>query len=236
MNTSIKKKILAILKFAILILLVVGLPLYIYFFNHHVIEQMSSIKGVKAFFARYRTQSVLIYLAAQVVQIVICVIPGQWMQITAGLIWGFWPGYFWSILGAFFGSVITYYLARLLGRDAMHLFFGKAKVEKYEAMFNSKRALVIVFLIYLIPGMPKDFCNYLAGLSELRLRPFLILSLIGRTPGMMISLVFGKQVGTGNWSVAIIIAAIAVALCVIGLIFRKKWMAGLDKIFDKLTR
>jgi uncharacterized membrane protein YdjX (TVP38/TMEM64 family) len=234
-SNQVLKKILAILKFAILIGIIVGIPLYIYFFQHEWIDQLSSIENIKALFRRYQTQSILIYLAAQVIQIIICVIPGQWMQITAGLAFGFWGGYLWSITGAALGAVVTYYLARWLGRDAMHLFFGEEKVERYIKAFNSKRSMIIVFLLFLIPGFPKDILCYLAGLSEMKLKPFLVFSLIGRTPGMMGSILIGMQVGAHRWNVVILISVIAVILFVLCMIFRKRLMQWFNDFYDKVS-
>ena len=88
-----------------------------------VIHSFSSMENVRALFAQYKAQSVLFYILAQVMQIVICVIPGQWLQFTAGYMWGFWLGYLYSLIGALIGSVLTYYIARILGHDAMHLIF-----------------------------------------------------------------------------------------------------------------
>lgn len=99
--------------------------------------------------------------------------------------YGFWLGYLYSLIGAFLGSVLTYYIAKILGHDAMHLTFGEEKIKSMLETLNSKKAVVLVFLIFLIPGVPKDLCNYVAGLSEMKLKPFLIVSLIGRSPGMM---------------------------------------------------
>ena len=99
---------------------------------------------------------------------------------------------------------------------------------------NSKKAVVLVFLIFLIPGVPKDLCNYVAGLSEMKLKPFLIVSLIGRSPGMMGSLLIGRQIYTGGYVSAAIIAAVAVVLFVLGLIFRKKITVFLDKCYERL--
>ncbi|MGI6722122.1 MAG: TVP38/TMEM64 family protein [Anaerovoracaceae bacterium] len=232
-NQSLKK-VLAILKFAILAGIVIGIPLYLYFCQHDFIAKMSSLHAVQQFFKKYETQSVLIYLGAQILQIVICFIPGQVLQITAGLAYGFWVGFLWCMVGCAMGTVITFYLAKFLGRDAMHLFFGKEKVQKYEAMFNSKRAFVVVLLVYLIPGIPKDLCCYLAGLSEIKLKPFLILSLIGRTPAMMASLLIGMQLGVGRWQVTVAILAGGAVLLILGLIFRKKLMSLFNKIYEKL--
>ncbi len=226
----------SILKLALLIFILIGLPAYIYFYQPELIENMSSMENVNAFFERYKAESVFVYVGAQVVQIVICIIPGQWLQFAAGYMYGFWLGFFFSLVGAAAGSVITYYLAKLLGRDAMHLIFGEAKINDFIHKLNSKKAIVVVFLIFLIPGVPKDLCNYAAGISEMKLKPFLIVSLVGRSPGMMGSLLIGRQVEAGNYTGAIIVTVIAVILCVIGIIMRKKLTVWLDKAYDKLYK
>ena len=225
-----------IFKFALLLFILIGLPFYIYFFQHDLIENFSNMENVNAFFAEYKTRSVFIYIGMQIVQIVICIIPGQWLQFASGYMYGFWLGYLYSLIGAFLGSVLTYYIAKLLGHDAMHLIFGEEKIRKMLKTLNSKKAVVLVFIIFLIPGVPKDICNYAAGLSEMKLKPFLIVSLIGRTPGMMGSLLIGRQIGTGGYVSAVVIAVIAVILFLLGLIFRKKLTLLLDRAYDKLMR
>lgn len=225
-----------ILKLALLLFILVGLPLYIYFYQPEVIERMSSLENVNAFFKQYKAQSIFVYIGAQVAQIVICIIPGQWLQFAAGYMYGFWLGFLFSLIGAAIGSVITYYLAKLLGRDAMHLIFGEQKINEFIHKLNSKKAVVIVFLIFLIPGVPKDLCNYAAGISEMELKPFLIVSLIGRSPGMMGSLLIGRQIEAGDYTGAIVIAVIAIVLFIVGIVMRKKLTIWLDKAYDKLYK
>lgn len=230
------KVVSSILKFALLIFILIGLPAYLYFYHPALIESMSSLENVNEFFDQYKAESVFVYIGAQIAQIVICIIPGQWLQFAAGYMYGFWLGFLFSIIGAAAGSIITYYLAKLLGRDAMHLIFGEAKINDIIHKLNSKKAIIVVFLIFLIPGVPKDLCNYAAGISEMKLKPFLIVSLVGRSPGMMGSLLIGRQVEAGNYTGAIVIAVIAFLLCIIGIIMRKKLTVWLDKIYDKLYK
>lgn len=230
------KTVSTILKFSLLLLILIGLPLYIYFFQPQIIDSMSSMENVNAFFQRYHAESILVYIGAQILQIVICVIPGQWLQFAAGYMYGFWFGFFYSLIGAALGSVITYYLAKLLGRDAMHLIFGEARINEFIHKLNSKKAIIIVFLIFLIPGVPKDLCNYAAGISEMKLKPFLIVSLVGRTPGMMGSLLIGRQIEAGHYTGAIVVAALAVILCVVGIVMRKRLALWLDKAYDRLYK
>lgn len=224
----------AVLKFALLLVILIGLPLYIYFAHHEWIQMFSNMENVEALFKEYKAQSVFIYIGSQILQIVICIIPGQWLQFAAGYMYGFWLGYLYSLIGAFLGSVLTYYIAKILGHDAMHLIFGEEKIKSMLETLNSKKAVVLVFLIFLIPGVPKDLCNYVAGLSEMKLKPFLIVSLIGRSPGMMGSLLIGRQIYTGGYVSAAVIAAVAVVLFVMGLIFRKKITVFLDKCYERL--
>ena len=230
------KVISTILKFALLLLIIIGLPLYIYFFEPQLIDSMSSMENVNALFEHYHAESILVYIGAQILQIIICVSPGQWLQFAAGYMYGFWLGFLYSIIGAAIGSVVTYYLAKLLGRDAMHLIFGEARINEFIHKLNSKKAIVIVFLIFLIPGVPKDLCNYAAGISEMKLKPFLIVSLVGRSPGMMGSLLIGRQIEAGNYTGAIVVAAVAVVLCVVGIIMRKRLTGWMDKAYDRLYK
>lgn len=238
-KNKLRKKIkifTSIFKLILLLLILIGLPLYIYFYHYDLIELFSDIESVEAFFDNYKAESVFIYIGIQILQIVICIIPGQWLQFASGYMHGFWLGYLYSIIGAFLGSVLTYYIAKILGNDAMHLIFGEERITEFLQKLNSKKAVVLVFLIFLIPGVPKDLCNYAAGLSEMKLKPFLVVSLIGRTPGMMGSLLIGRQIGNGGYVSAVVIAAVAVILFALGIIFRNKLAALLDKCYDKLMK
>ena len=230
------KKVLSLIKLGLLILIIIVIPFYIYFVHPELLSRVSSIDKVRQLFSDYGNSAVFLYILAQVTQIVICIIPGQWLQIGAGIAWGFWIGYLLSFLGALIGSIITYYLADWLGRDAMHVFFGEEQVEHYTELFNSKKALIIVFLVYLIPGLPKDLCSYVAGISKMKAKPFIIISLIGRTPGMMGSLLFGQQLGEGGYIGAVIICIIAILLFALGIIFHKKIIKWSDKIYEKLMK
>ena len=215
-------------------MILIASPLYIYFCHHELLEDMSNIRNVEHLLLQYKKEGALIYIAAQIVQIIICIIPGQALQIAAGYLYGFWIGLVLSIIGATLGSIAVFYLARLLGHDAMQILFGERKINEMLGNLNSKKGMILVFIIFLIPGIPKDLCTYAAGLSELRLKPFLIVSIIARSPGMMCSLAIGRQVMNGNYTSAIVIAVIVAILFLFGLLFRNKVIAFFDKAYDKL--
>ena len=230
------KVLSVILKFALLLIILIGIPLYIYFFQHQLIEQMSSIESINAILNEYKGYSILIYIAAQILQIIICIIPGQGLQFAAGYAFGFWLGLLFSLIGAAIGAVISYYLAKLLGQGFLYLIFDDKQMENFIDKLNSKKAIMAVFAIYLIPGLPKDACSYAAGISNMKLKPFLVVSLIGRTPAMAGSLLIGNQVEVGAYTLAILIAAVAVILFILGIVFRNKITDILDRAYDGLYK
>ena len=229
-----RRKILAVLKLIALAVIIVGVPLYIYFFHHDLIDSFSNIKELEQTIRSYRSQSILIYIAAQVIQVVLSVIPGQALQFAGGYLFGTLLGLLFSVIGIAIGSTLAYYVARILGRDAVHLFFGKRKVTEMLDLMNSPKGLIVTFVIFLIPGVPKDLCSYAAGLSNLKLRPYLIVSMIARIPGMLGCLIIGQQVGAGGYTSAAVIAAIALVLLLLGVIFRKRILDTAYKLTDKL--
>ena len=228
--------ILSTVKIAVLVLLVIGVPLYLYFFKMDWLRGFKDIESIVAFLNQYKSQSILIYIGFQIVQIVISVIPGQVFQMAAGYLFGFWPALLYAMTGAVIGTGVSFLLAKLLGRDFLHLFFGEEKMSYYIERLNSRQAYTIVFFLYLIPGLPKDMISYAAGASEMRFKPFLLLSAVGRLPGMIGCLLMGTMVENGNYTGVIILAILAVIACGLCLFYRKKINAWLDKMHKKIVR
>lgn len=234
-NTKKIKVIFSILKLGILIGIVIAIPLYIFFYHHDFIDQFKSFDDIIAFLNMYKTESILIYIAVQILQIVISVIPGQAFQFAAGYLFGFPMGLVYSIIGAVAGTTLTYYLARILGQDAIHIFFGEERIKYFLERLNSKKSYTIVFLIYLIPGLPKDIVSYVAGISHMTFKPFLIISLIGRLPGMAGSLLIGALYFKSHYIAMAVIGIIAIVAFLVCIIKRKKIITFMDKFYDRIT-
>ena len=118
----------------IFLAIIVGIPLYLYFFQKDLINEFfRAWKTFTVFLRNIKLREIFFYIGAQALQIIICIIPGQWLQFGAGYVYGFWLGYLFSLIGALVGTVLTYYIAKVLGHDAMHLIFGE---EKFRKMVN----------------------------------------------------------------------------------------------------
>lgn len=162
--------------------------------------------------------------------------PDRAFQFAAGYLYGFIPGLLFSCIGAVIGTSISFFLAKLLGKDAVHLFFGEERMAYFLERLNSKRAYTIVFLLYVIPGLPKDVVSYAAGISEMKFKPFLILSLLGRIPGMAGSLLIGAFYMKEHYIGMAIVAVLAVAAFCLCVAYRKGINKYLDRFYDKIAK
>ena len=226
--------ILSVIKISLLVLIVVGIPLYLYFFKLEWLRGFRDIDKIVEFLNSYKSESALIYIAFQIIQIVISVIPGQVFQVAAGYLFGFWNALLYAMVGAVIGTGLSFMLARLLGRDFLHIFFGEKKMSYYIERLNSRQAYTIIFFLYLIPGIPKDMLSYAAGASEMRFKPFILLASVGRLPGMIGCLLIGTMVENGKYVGVGILLGIAVVACILCVLFRKRINVFLDKFYDKI--
>ena len=225
----------SILKLAVLFGIVIGLPIYVYFAYPELIDRFKSLQEINKLLIQYKTASIFIYIGLQIFQIVISVLPGQALQFAAGYAYHFWFGFLYSVIGISIGTVITFYLARILGKDALHVIFGEERFNKFVRTLNKKRSYIVLFVIFLIPGIPKDLFTYAAGVSEIRIVPFLLLSLTGRTPAMIGSIMMGNMFYNGSYIGLIILGIAASVLFVAGLLHRDKLVAWTDKAYSRMT-
>ena len=224
------KKIIAILKLILLVAIVAGIPAFLYLRYGSGVFSKDTASQMIAYLRQNSHIAFLLIIGLQIIQVVVCILPGQPIQFAASYMFGVGIGYLLSIIGAVIGTAISFSLAKALGSEAMHVIFGEEKVREYQRRLNSGRGLMMTFLIYLIPGVPKDLVSYAAGISEMRFRPFVIAATVGRSPAMLGSLLVGHFFGKKNYTAMIILSAAVVILIIVCIIKRDKLIAFLDKI------
>ena len=224
------RKLLAALKFILLISVVAGIPAFLYFHYGPEFFSKDSAYRLVEYLSSHRSISALLIIGMQIAQVIVCVLPGQPIQFAASYMFGIFGGLALSLTGAVIGTFFSFYIARILGRDAVELLFGKDKVDDYSNKINSGKGLMIVLLIYLIPGIPKDLMSYVAGISGVSIRPFMLLANIGRIPGMLGSLLFGYFFSRHNYIAIAVLAVITAVILIICFIYRKKLLALMDEL------
>lgn len=228
-----RRKRSAYIKLAILIFIIVGLPVILFFTCRDTLFNKEWLANLPEFIMQYKGYAAAVLTGIQIMQVIICIIPGQPIQLAASYLFGVLKGYLISIGGAFIGAFIAFYIARALGKDSLEAIFGEEKVNDYHRKLNSGKGLTAVLLIYLIPGVPKDLVAYVAGISDMRLRPFLIVSTIGRSPGMLGSLLTGYFISSRNYAAIGVLAVLTAVILIICFVKRKQLVAMLDDLEKK---
>lgn len=227
------RKVIALIKLILLVLIIAGIPAFLYFrYGAEVFSKDAAARVIAYLRANIRIAAILI-ICIQIIQVVICFLPGQPIQFAASYMFGVAKGFALSLIGAVIGTVISFYLAKLLGSEAMELFFGEEKVHDYKRKLDSGRGLLLAFLIYLIPGIPKDLVSYAAGVSNMRFRPFLLAATVGRMPGMLGSLLLGHYYGRQDYRAMIIIAVVVAVILLVCYIKRDALISFLDEVEKK---
>ena len=227
------KKLSAIIKLSVLALILFGVPAFLYLNCRDTLFNTEWLRHLPELLQHYKGRAAFILAGLQILQVIICIIPGQPIQFAASYMFGILRGYLISITGAVIGAFIAFYISKILGRDAVGVLFGEEKIEDYRRKLNSGKGLMAVLLIYLIPGIPKDLTAYAAGVSNMRIRPFLLVSTIGRSPAMIGSLLFGHFFGTKNYRAIAALAAVTVVLLIVFFIKRKSIVGLLDNLEKK---
>ena len=228
-----REKTKTIIKAAFFVLLIVVVPLILFLTNREFFARFESIDDVEDFIAGYGHLSGLVYIVFQIFQVVISVIPGEVFQVAAGYLFGPFWGVIYAIIGCLLGEAVAFGLARVLGQGFVRLFMSEEQFIKYQERLNSNKAYTLCFILYLIPGIPKDILCYVAGASEIKFLPFLIISMVGRLPGLIGSIVMGSLVDKGNYTLAAVILGIACVAAVIGFIYRNKLSDFMDRLKEK---
>lgn len=157
---------------------------------------------------------VLVLLLIQVLQVVVAFIPGEPIEVIAGVLYGSWGGTALSLFGVVVGSSLVFLGVRRFGARFVRMFINPDEMEKYRFLNSTTRLESLVFLLFLIPGTPKDALTYVAAITPIRLHRFLLLSVFARIPSVLSSAMAGAALGEGEYLTSL---AIFAAIAVIGL-------------------
>ena len=164
----------------------------------------------------------LAFLGMMLLQVFVAVIPGEPLEIGAGYAFGAVEGTILCILGAAIGSTLVFLFVRRFGVRAVEVFISREKIHSLRLLQNTRRVHLFLLVAFLLPGTPKDVLCYVAGLTTLKLGPFILISSICRLPSIVTSTIGGNALGSGQWGMAAIVFAATLVISAIGLWIYKR--------------
>jgi uncharacterized membrane protein YdjX (TVP38/TMEM64 family) len=177
-----------IIKITILLLMIIA-GAYLFFY-YDLYTFFISRKKILAFVNSFGPLSVVIFIGLQILQVIVAPIPGEVNGFIGGYLYGPVLGTLYSTIGLTIGSWLAFVLARWLGLPFVEKVISPRIIQKYD-YFMEHRGMLITFILFVIPGFPKDALSYLIGLSHMKTSTFLIICTAGRLLGTMMLSISG---------------------------------------------
>ena len=183
---------------------------------------LADARAVRAFVSDHAFVSRLAMLGINIVQVLLAFLPGEPVELASGYAFGFWEGTALCLVASGLATSMIYWATRRWGWKLVGLFFDRSLFDRFSWLKSAKRLELIMLIVFLIPGTPKDFLTYFAGLTNMRFLPVVLIATFGRIPSIVTSTIAASAVGSGNWPlVACTLVASALLLAVGGLMCRR---------------
>lgn len=166
------------------------------------------------------------FIVLQILQVIAAPIPGEVTGFIGGYLYGPALGIFLSTVGLTIGSLAAFTLSRIFGRPFVEKFVKPETMAKYDYLLHHKGAF-LVFLLFLIPGTPKDILCYILGLGHLTTKEFFVISTVGRFWGTVLLTLGGSYIHRHQYYRFFILLSIAIILVFLSMVYKDK----LEKIF-----
>ena len=207
-----------IVSVAALIGILIVFGLISYFVGRPLVRQFQeSPETFRDHVKSYGVWGPVLMIGMRALQVIVAIIPGEVLEVASGFVFGWFWGMILCLIGTTLAVILIYLAVRKWGVRLVEAFFPREKILQYSFIQNEKKLNLLVFILFLIPGTPKDLISYFAGLTRVRFSHFLVITLVARIPSVITSTWGGDALVAGNWPLAIGIFLGTGAVSLVGL-------------------
>lgn len=212
-----RRKLLSGISVAVVVLLVVCITVFICnWLNSFSQEEFQD------YIQSFGVLGWLVLLGMQFLQVFVALIPGELLETAAGFAVGPVAGTLLCYAGIAAASSLVFLLTRKYGVRLVEVFISREKINELRFINTESKRNNLIFLIFFIPGTPKDLLTYFVGLTDIKLHVFLAISLAARLPSILSSTFGGHLLGEGQYGGAVWLYGITGAVSLVGLLVYNK--------------
>ncbi len=177
----------------------------------------------------HRTNAAFIFIGLQILQVIAAPLPGEVTGFVGGVFFGTARGIIYSSVGLAIGSWLAFVLARLAGRPLVERIVRAETIKRYDYVMEH-RGMFLAFLMFLIPGFPKDILCYILGLGHMGHRHFLIVSTTGRLLGTVLLTLEGEFFRNRRYAAFFTVLGISIVFILLVMVYRaniERWFRGM---------
>lgn len=225
------------LKRYLLIGLLVALLIFIlYYYNSQIWNQLAKLYNdlydryqLKRLIVSFGPYSPLAYILIQILQVVIAPIPGGAIEFIGGYLFGVKAGFIYSMIGLLLGSWAAFAIARIFEKLAVEKIIPPQTMKKFDYLIGHE-GVILSFLLFLIPGFPKDALCYILGLTPMHTGIFLFIATVGRIPGTLLACLQGGKAFEHQYKAFLILLGISVLIILVFCIYHDEIHHAIKKI------
>ena len=229
--TLAKKRLLyALLSLAVFLLLMTVISILI---GPYITDLVENPDRFRALVGGNIVGSILLFLGIQILQMLFAFIPGEPIELMAGVLYGAFGGLLICLLGSLIATALIFALTRRFGTKFTAIVDAEDKMNSLKFMQNEERVALILFLLMFLPGTPKDLLTYFAGLTKLSFRRFLLLSTVARIPSVLSSTIAGERLIEQDYRTFFLVFGITAAVSAVGLLVYRRYLRQKAKADEK---
>ena len=191
------------------------------------VSALSTAEGrekFKAFIDNIGILGWFVTLGIQLLQIFVALIPGEPVELMLGFVWGPWIGMLTCLLGIFIGTTVIFLLVKRFGRPFVRKIVGDKDLSTYKFLSDPRKVDLTVFVLFFIPGTPKDALTYIAPLAPIQPVRYLVIATLARIPSVITSTLLGDSIAEGDYLMAVIVFVVTALISVLGIILGNKYI------------
>ncbi len=201
------------LTFSVLVAVFIGCPM---------LRFVQQPEQFRAWVDSHGIWSRLAFVAMTVFQVIFAIIPGEPLEIGAGYAFGAMEGTLLCMIATTLGGTMVFQLVRKFGIRLVEIFFPVEKIRSLWFLRSAKRRNWITFLVFFIPGTPKDLLCYFVGLTDMKLGTWILISAVARIPSIVTSTIGGDALGEEKYIFAAVAFGITAAVSIAGILIYQK--------------
>ncbi len=191
--------------------------------TYHLLSEKDQVKD---FVASFGKGAPFVFLGVQIFQVLFAPVPGEVTGFVGGYLFGAFNGFILSSIGLTIGSWIIFLFSRFAGKKFIRKLIPANHLKRFDAIVKPQ-GILILFILFVIPGFPKDYLCLFLGLTALPVKLFIILSSIGRMPGTLILSLQGEFLFKQMYGVFAVVFSVSLVIIIVAFLYRKniyQWM------------
>ena len=207
------------------IMILIGCTIYLYPIMKELLKPEGR-ENLKIEIQQNGPNGILLLLGLEAAQIFLPILPGEPIEILAGMCYGTFGGLIFIMLSVFIVTAMIFFMVRKFGRDFVYTMVSKEKIQKIEnskLFTHPKQIEYIMLILFLLPGTPKDLLTYLAGLLPIKPSRFIVIATLARLPSIISSTYAGATLINGNWKIGLLMYVGIFVVVGIAILLAKKF-------------